>query len=188
MDGFPTILDQYVEHGGGPPESWPRWMLNAMHNATYVLCVCTETYERRFLGREIPERGKGADWEGALITQALYESRNHSNKFIAVLLTADAQRYIPAPLRPRTHYTVDSDEGYRQLVAALQGRCTESAAPTASAASRPTTAAPSSRALGIWQEKLEFLLVEEAVCVDPAMRFRLRHLIAEAQERIKELT
>jgi len=48
---------------------------------------------------------------------------------------------------------------------------------------RPTSHA----ARNIWQDKLEFLLVEDAICVDPAMKFRLNHLIDEAREKLRLL-
>jgi hypothetical protein len=41
--------------------------------------------------------------------------------------------------------------------------------------------------LNLWREKLEFLLVEDAVCVDPAMKFRLKHLMREARDKIRSL-
>jgi hypothetical protein len=97
-DGIVTILDRYAAKGS-PPEGWPRWMLNGLNEAGYILCVCTETYYRRFLGREVPEKGKGADWEGSLISQALYDARSHSNKFIPVLFDRSDEAHIPEPLR-----------------------------------------------------------------------------------------
>jgi hypothetical protein len=36
-------------------------------------------------------------------------------------------------------------------------------------------------------EKLEFLLVEDAVSADPAVRFHLKHLITEARNKIRSL-
>ena len=53
-DGFETRLDQYVN--GTPPEGWPRWMLDPLDAADFVLVVCTETYYRRFRGRIPPAR------------------------------------------------------------------------------------------------------------------------------------
>jgi hypothetical protein len=50
----------------------------------------------------------------------------------------------------------------------------------------PSTSAPSSAALRLWQEKLAFLLSEEALMVDPDQKFRLRKLIDEAKTRIRE--
>jgi hypothetical protein len=50
VDGIETILDRYVE-GGSPPEGWPRWMMNGLDQATHILCVCIQTYYRRFRGQ-----------------------------------------------------------------------------------------------------------------------------------------
>ena len=66
-DGIVTVLDQYVN--GAPAQGWPRWMLDQLDAARFVLVICTATYYRRFRGHEVPGQGKGVDWEGALITQ-----------------------------------------------------------------------------------------------------------------------
>ena len=203
-DGIPTILDRYVEKGS-PSEGWPRWMMNGLNAATHVLCVCTETYHRRFLGQEVPDKGKGVDWEGALVTQALYDARSRTNKFIPVLFARSDESHIPEPLRPQTHYLLDSEAGYQALYDALldqagvepgavgqlkrKPRATGQPLSFGDSLSAPPSA-PSSApqtARNIWREKLEFLLVEDAICVDPAMKFRLQHLIAEAQEKIRSL-
>ncbi|MGH8605488.1 MAG: SEFIR domain-containing protein, partial [Gammaproteobacteria bacterium] len=102
-DGIATILDRYVEKDS-PPEGWPRWMMNGLNAATHVRCVCTDTYRRRFLGQEVPSQGKGVDWEGALVTQALYDARSQTNKFSPVLFVRSDESHIPEPLRPQTHY------------------------------------------------------------------------------------
>src|SRR5436853_5696260 len=96
-DGIETRLDQYLN--GTPPETWPRWMLNQLDEASFVLVVCTETYYRRFRGKEEPGKGKGVDWEGALITQEIYDARSKTLKFVPVLFSADHQPFIPEPLR-----------------------------------------------------------------------------------------
>ena len=206
-DGVATILDRYVERNS-PAEGWPRWMMNAFDSATHVLCVCTDTYHRRFMGQEVPGKGAGVDWEGALITQALYDARSRSNKFIPVVFARADEPHIPAPLRPQTHYVLDSDASYEALYDALLGqsgvepgavgelrrrpRATgqplsfDSAAPLAPA-TPAASAAPAGGALAIWRDKLAFLLVEEAISVDPAMKFRLKHLIEEAQAKIRAL-
>jgi predicted alpha/beta hydrolase family esterase len=57
----------------------------------------------------------------------------------------------------------------------------ESAAPSL-AAQKP----PASGALGLWQEKLAFLLAEEAITVDPDQKFRLLKSIEEAKAKIRE--
>ncbi len=108
-----TILDQYVS--GSPREGWPRWMLDQLDAADLVLVICTETYYRRFRGHEEPGKGKGVDWEGALITQEIYNSRSQSLKFVPVFLSAAAESWIPEPLRALTHYALTSETFYQGL-------------------------------------------------------------------------
>src|ERR1700704_5014776 len=73
-DGFETMIDQYVE--GTPPQGWPRWMLNQIDWADYILLICTEVYYRRFRGQESPGIGKGVDWEGGVIMNELYDQKS----------------------------------------------------------------------------------------------------------------
>lgn len=117
-DGFVTSLDQYVN--GTPAEGWPRWMQDQVDNASFVLIFCTETYYRRFRGHERPGVGKGADWEGRLITQELYDDCSQSAKFVPILIDSDCEPYIPEPLRGRTFYTL-TKESYESLCDFLNG-------------------------------------------------------------------
>jgi tetratricopeptide (TPR) repeat protein len=112
-DGIETLLDQYVN--GSPREGWPRWMLDQLDKATHVLVVCTPTYYRRFRGHEEPGKGKGVDWEGALIASELYLARSRSLKFVPVFLSAPAEECIPEPLRSTTHYVLTSEAVYQSL-------------------------------------------------------------------------
>lgn len=119
-DGITTLLDQYVN--GSPAEGWPRWMLNQLDEADSVLVVCTETYYRRFRGREEPGKGKGADWEGALITQEIYDSRSTTLKFVPVLFAPEDGPFIPEPLRKDTYYVLNSEAAYGNLYDFLLGQ------------------------------------------------------------------
>jgi tetratricopeptide (TPR) repeat protein len=119
-DGIETLLDQYVN--GSPQQGWPRWMLDQLDAADSVLIVCTETYYRRFRGKEQPEKGKGVDWEGALITQDMYEARSETLKFVPVLFSAEDEKFIPEPLRSRTHYTLTSAASFEGLYDFLLGQ------------------------------------------------------------------
>jgi hypothetical protein len=82
-DGIDAQLDQYV--AGTPKAGWPRWMLNQLDWANFVLLVCTETYYKRFRGHEAPDKGKGMDWEGNLITSEIYSAKSKATKFAPVL-------------------------------------------------------------------------------------------------------
>lgn len=119
QDGFETRLDRYVN--GSPPEGWPRWMLDRLDEAEFVLVVCTETYYRRFRGHEKPGSGKGVDWEGALITQEIYDARSRTLKFVPVLFDPSDGNFIPEPLRGLTHYTLTSEAAYKLLCDFLDG-------------------------------------------------------------------
>jgi hypothetical protein len=112
-DGIETILDQYLN--GWPPQGWPRWMMDQVDAADSVLVVCTETYYRRFRGHEEPGKGRGGDWEGALITQEIYDSRSRTLKFVPVFLSAAVEDWIPEPLRSGNYYALTSEVAYQSL-------------------------------------------------------------------------
>ena len=46
-------------------------MPSRLDESDRVLLICTPTYYRRFRGHEEPGKGKGADWEGAVVTQEI---------------------------------------------------------------------------------------------------------------------
>lgn len=119
-DGIETLFDQYVS--GSPEQGWSRWMLDQLDVADTVLVICTEIYYRKFRGHEIAGKGKGADWEGALITQAIYDSRSRTSKFVPIFLSDAEERWIPEPLRSRTYYSLVSEENYQCLYDSLLGQ------------------------------------------------------------------
>src|SRR5438876_725409 len=71
-DGIDCVLDQYEQ---SPPEGWPRWMDRKIHDAQFVISICTENYFRKVMGREAPDTGLGVKWEGGLIYQHIYNAR-----------------------------------------------------------------------------------------------------------------
>jgi SEFIR domain len=124
-DGLDAQLDQYV--AGTPAEGWPRWMLDRLDWAEFVLVVCRETYYRRFRGHEKPATGRGADWEGNLITLEMYGAKSTTTKFAPVLFDGQNERFIPEPLRGHTQYLLNSEENYDKLYAFLVGQAGVSA-------------------------------------------------------------
>src|ERR1700730_4744028 len=119
-DGVDAQLDQYV--AGAPGRGWPRWMEDQRDSAEVVIVICTQTYRQRFLGREEPDKGKGADWEGSLITLELYHTRSDTNKFVPVLFDRQDEPFIPRPLSGHTHYLLSSEDNYAKLYAFLTGQ------------------------------------------------------------------
>ena len=111
-EGVDSQLDQYET---SPPEGWPRWTLNQIEWADFVLVVCTATYDRRFRGREEAGRGRGVTWEGAVLTQDLYDAAAHNTKFIPVVFNEEDAAHIPLMLRGATFYVLGTEEGYEAL-------------------------------------------------------------------------
>lgn len=111
--GIDSMIDQYVP--GTPKEGWPTWMLQQVREADFVLVVCTETYCRRFERYEEPGRGTGAKWEGAVITQSIYESDTDNQKFIPVVFRPNDLPYIPLMLKSATRYDLSDMEQYEKL-------------------------------------------------------------------------
>jgi nucleoside phosphorylase len=116
QDGIDCTIDQNEK---SPAEGWQRWMLNQVKEATFVLVVCTETYDRRFRGSEKPGRGKGATWEGDMIIQELYDAQGQNPKFIPIILSSEDANFIPSPLRSTTSYRLNTTDGYEQLYRSL---------------------------------------------------------------------
>jgi hypothetical protein len=119
-DGVDAQLDQYV--AGTPERGWPRWMEDRLEWAQFVLVICTQTYRRRFLGREEPDKGQGVDWEGSLITLEMYHARSDTSKFVPVLFDREDKRFIPGQLSGHTYYLLGSEDNYAKLYAFLTGQ------------------------------------------------------------------
>jgi tetratricopeptide (TPR) repeat protein len=120
-DGVSCELDQY--HEDDPPEKgWPLWMLDMIDCASYVLAICTKTYEQRFRRYDSTSTGKGAKWEGAAITQELYDSPHGNTKFIPVVFSEGDIQYIPLPLRGTTRYDLSTVTDYQLLYRRLTGQ------------------------------------------------------------------
>jgi hypothetical protein len=94
-DGIDCHIDQYEV---SPPEGGPRWMVNQIEDADFVLVVCTESYERRFRGKEENGKGLGAQWEGPIVTQEIYDAAVRNTNFIPVLFSPHHSAYIPIVL------------------------------------------------------------------------------------------
>lgn len=119
-EGIEVNLDQYLN--GTPKQGWPRWMLDSIDDATHVLCVCTDEYYRRFRGHEDANTGKGADWEGAAITQELYDEKSDTFKYVPIILDSRDEKFIVIPLRKYTHYTLDNSQHFENLANFLKGK------------------------------------------------------------------
>lgn len=103
QSGLDAWIDQYEPF---PPQGWPQWMHRQVKQAQFVLVVCSQSYYRRFEGEEPRATGMGAKWEGAIITQALYDGECENRKFIPVLFGDQDHEFIPTVLRPYTYFNL----------------------------------------------------------------------------------
>jgi hypothetical protein len=81
-------------------------------------------------------------------------------------------------------YAVPGGERLFERVLEDRREATQPASPTPPPVPPPVR--PRNRAVELWQEKLDFLLEQEALLVDPAQKFALRKQIEEAREKIRE--
>jgi hypothetical protein len=112
-DGIECHIDEEVE--GMPERGWQRWMEDQIEAARYVLVICTETYLRRMRGMEEPGKGKGANWEGLIITNEIYRREGKNLKFIPVVFSEDDINQIPNILTGATYYNIAREGDYEKL-------------------------------------------------------------------------
>lgn len=111
-DGIDCQLDQYEM---SPKEGWPRWMMRQLEESDFVLVVCTELYASRFNGSGASTGGMGVRWEGAIITQSLYEAAHDNDRFIPIIFSQEDSKFRPAILRAMTYYNAGTEDGYEDL-------------------------------------------------------------------------
>lgn len=110
--GVEAYVDKFEQ---SPPESWQLWCYEQIQKASYVLVVCTETYERRVLRQEPGGTGRGATWEGAIITSELYDDTTGQSKFIPVVVSAEDTQHVPFFLKGSSLYDL-SDQASRDAL------------------------------------------------------------------------
>lgn len=118
-DGVDAWMDRFTTF---PAEGWPRWMENEIARAQFVIVIATEKYAERFAGKAPAGTGLGATWEGAIITQDLYEAGAYNTKFLPAIFSSSDSVDIPKPLRPFARFRVDTDHGYDALYRHITGQ------------------------------------------------------------------
>jgi hypothetical protein len=152
-------------------------MRNQVKQASRVLLVFTETYQRRFEGDEAEGEGLGATFEGVIVTQALYKSGGRNAKFRPVVFRDEDEKFVPLELQRFNRYRVDSPERYKILLRWLHQA--PSTVPSA-VGSKPDLPPTSVSALFPDQEKLEDLMRPEGITAEFAQKFALKKQIEEA--------
>lgn len=117
-DGINCDIDQY---NPAPQQGWPRWMIQSIQQADYVLLACTETYRNRLELEEEQGKGLGVKWEGSLIFNILYRDETLNNKFIPIVFESKDKVHIPNILFGYDHYNVNEPRGYENLYRHIRG-------------------------------------------------------------------
>lgn len=87
-----------------PPSGWQIWMHEGIAAAEVVLMVCTPRYHERFQNLAFDSAGRGVRFEGAIITQALYDDGMRNNrKYFPVQPDGGPIDDVPTILRPWLH-------------------------------------------------------------------------------------
>lgn len=139
-DGVDCRIDQHEE---SPPEGWPRWCRNQVQESQFVLVACTETYQRRYEGKEEAGKGLGGQWEGFVITLELYKKAAKNDKFIPLIFSAGDAKCIPDELTGATYYNPSATDGYDRLFRRVTGQPERKPKPVADTVrTMPTYLAP----------------------------------------------
>jgi hypothetical protein len=96
-------------------------MIDQIHQADFVCLVFTDSYRRRFEGKEQEDVGRGVRWEGTIVTSEMYHSTG-TDKFIPVVFSSSDIAHIPIFLRGLSHYNVETATGYEDLYRRLTGQ------------------------------------------------------------------
>lgn len=116
-DGLDCVIDQYLN--GAPPEGWLRWLESQIEAADFVLVMCTDIYSMRFRGKET-RGGLGVNFEGAVVSQRLYDEHYFNTKFIPVIPDDGSIDNVPVVLKAYSTYRLDSQ--YETLYRVLTGQ------------------------------------------------------------------
>jgi GUN4-like/SEFIR domain len=115
--GINAEIDSYVR--AKPPytpvQGWDVWMSNRIEWAEFVLIIFTETYKRRFEGKEETGIGLGVSWEGTIIRNDIYNAQLRDTKFIPVVFSGSDLGYVPSVLNSRDTYILTDEKSFTEL-------------------------------------------------------------------------
>ncbi|MBX3516760.1 MAG: TIR domain-containing protein [Rhodospirillales bacterium] len=113
-----TLLTDHAHQFRPPDIGWQAWMLGCIQQADTVLVVCTPKLKARYEKTAEPETGRGATYEGAIVTQHIYDNAMRNTKFFPILPEGGREDDIPITLRPwwNGHRFPSGNEGIRRMV------------------------------------------------------------------------
>jgi hypothetical protein len=101
-----------------PAEGWQAWMLGCIEHADTVLVVCTPKLKARYEKTAEPDTGLGATYEGAIVTQHIYNASMRNTKFYPILPEGGDLANIPLTLQAwwNGHYFPRGNENIRRMI------------------------------------------------------------------------
>jgi hypothetical protein len=120
-DGVRTVADFYIEN---PPEGWPTWMEKMIRDSKFTLIISSEEYLKK-LKEYDSSKGKGVKWEGAIITQEIYNAGSRNEKFIPVFWGEGNSQFVPEFLNRWTYYDLEVPRDYEKLYARVSDQLPE---------------------------------------------------------------
>ena len=101
-----------------PAEGWQAWMLDCIERADTVLIVCTPKLKARYEKTANPDTGRGATYEGAIVTQRIYDAAMRNTKFFPIVPDGGSDGDVPTFLSPWSngHRFTSGNEGIRRLI------------------------------------------------------------------------
>lgn len=101
-----------------PPEGWQAWMLTCIDKADTVLVVCTPKLKGRYEKSAAPDSGRGATYEGAIVTQHIYDDAMRNTKFFPILPDDGSEDDVPTTLKPwwNGHRFPSGNDGILRMV------------------------------------------------------------------------
>lgn len=122
--GADVHLDRWYD---AEKRDWSLWAIEQLSRADFVLAIASPDYKRRAEGFERPDRGRGAQFESAMLRDAI--TRNivgETRRILPVVLPGRSIDEIPVFLLPHstTHFVIDefTPAGVANLIAAFTGR------------------------------------------------------------------
>lgn len=113
-----AVLTDHAHIYRPPPEGWQVWMLACIARADVVLVVCTPMLKARYEKTASPDSGRGATYEGSIVTQHIYDAAMRNTKFFPILPEAGAVDDVPTFLKPwfNGHRFPSGYEGIRCMI------------------------------------------------------------------------
>lgn len=96
--GCELLTDHPYRHRP-PSQGWQAWMLHCIQQADTVLVVGSPKLRARVEKTAPPGSGQGATYEGAIVTQDIYDASMKNDKFYPVLPDSGDYDHIPTVLR-----------------------------------------------------------------------------------------